>query len=361
MKNNPIIQKIKSREEAAACVKQWQNEGEKVGFTSGSFDLLHLGHIEYLEEASRHCDRLVVAINSDLSVRAYKGPKRPICDERSRLHVIASLSSVDLVFLFDETNNNTNVKVLRPDLYIKAGDYNKSRMTSAGVVESQGGKVLIVPFATGYSSSGIIEKILEVYGDEQPKSAPELHYERAPAIFIDRDGTINEEFDYIDDPKLFELIPGAMEAIHSLGSAGYRIVIVTNQPGIGFGYYSKQDFFRVNKKMLEAASAAGVVVHKIYYCPHTKAENCNCRKPLPHFANRAKEELNIDLSRSFMIGDRGGDIMFGKNSGMRTVLVRTGAGSDTESSDVKPDYVVDNIKEAARLILSLSPSRDALY
>ncbi|NMC64450.1 MAG: HAD-IIIA family hydrolase, partial [SAR324 cluster bacterium] len=255
MKNSPLIQKIKSREEASACVKQWQNKGEKVGFTSGSFDLLHLGHVEYLEEASRHCDRLVVAINSDASVRAYKGPKRPICDERSRLHVIASLSSVDLVFLFDETNNNTNVKVLRPDLYIKAGDYTKSRMTSADIVESQGGKVLIVPFATGYSSSGIIERILEVYGDEQPKSAPKLHYKKAPAIFIDRDGTINEEFDYIDDPKLFKLIPGAMEAIYSLESAGYRIVIVTNQPGIGFGYYSKQDFFRVNKKMLEAASA----------------------------------------------------------------------------------------------------------
>jgi len=199
---------------------------------------------------------------------------------------------------------------------------------------------------------------LDVFSDEQPRSGPEPRYDRAPAIFLDRDGTINEELDYIDDPKLFELIPGAMEAIHSLGSAGYRIVIVTNQPGIGFGYYSKQDFFRVNKKMLKAASDAGVVVHKIYYCPHTKADNCNCRKPSPYFAFRAKEELNIDLTRSFMIGDTSGDIMFGKKSGMRTILVRTGSGNDPEDSDVQPDYVVDNIKEAAQLILSLRSSED---
>ena len=143
MRTVPLVQKCTSREGACDQIREWQRAGLKVGFTSGVFDLLHAGHVDYLEEAARACDRLVIAVNSDASVRKIKGDKRPICSEQGRQQVLAALACVDLVFPFDEPNNNVNVEVLRPDLYIKAGDYNPEKLTSGGIVEAQGGKVLI--------------------------------------------------------------------------------------------------------------------------------------------------------------------------------------------------------------------------
>lgn len=351
MKTNGSAEKIKSRQEAEAIIRRWQKEGASVGFTSGVFDLIHAGHVEYLEEAAKNCDRLVVGINSDSSARELKGEKRPICTEKSRVQVIAGLTCVDLVFTFDERNNNKNVEVLRPDVYIKAGDYSSGTLTSGNLVESYGGRVQIVPFKKGFSSTGIIRQVLEAYMDELPEAGPKVHYEKAPAVFLDRDGTINEEVDYLENPKDIKMIPGAAEAMRQLSEAGYRVIIVTNQPGIGFGYYTARDFFRVNKEILTLAGKAGARVSRIYYCPHTQADNCSCRKPLKYFIERAAKELNLDISRSFVVGDRTGDIEFGRNAGVKTILVKTGAAGKDGLYEVQPDYTASDLSEASKIIL----------
>ena len=132
---------------------------------------------------------------------------------------------------------------------------------------------------------------------------------------------------------------------------GYRIIIVTNQPGIGIGYFPEEDFYRVNRTMLKAFSKAGIVVDKIYFCPHSKAMGCDCRKPGQALVERAKKELNIDVAHSIFIGDKTSDMETGKRAGMRTIIVGTGfAGKDGEFSG-NPDAYAQDLLDAARIVL----------
>jgi len=343
--------KISTRQELSKICEELRKQKKSIGFTSGTFDLLHPGHTQYLEEAKNNCDVLIVGVNSDSSVQEYKGPSRPICPEASRATVLAALKAVDYVFIFSEVNNNQNINALKPDLYIKAGDYTKQKLTSASLVEAYGGKVLVVNFKPGFSSSAIIDKIQALVPANEAQSMSAKPYQRAPAVFLDRDGTINEHIEYLHEIEKFQIIPGALDAMKKLKLAGYRLVIVTNQPGIGVGYFSKEDFFKVNRELLKAASKAGFNIDRIYYCPHTRADECDCRKPKPGMLLRAVTDLNVDLSKSFMVGDMSSDVKAGADAGCKTVVLKTGQGGADGLYDVKPDYVANDLAEAAELIL----------
>lgn len=102
------------------------------------------------------------------------------------------------------------------------------------------------------------------------------------------------------------------------------LIVVTNQPGIGLGYFTREDFFAVNQVMIKQAGAAGALINAIYFCPHGQAAGCRCRKPGTELIERAVKDHNIDLAKSFMVGDQTSDIQLGKNAGCKTVLVRTG-------------------------------------
>ena len=339
--------KIVTREELVRLREELRSAGKRVGFTSGVFDIVHPGHVEYLEQARAQVDVLLVGLNSDSSVKANKGETRPIVPQRARAEVIAGMQAVDYVFIFSERNNNLNIELIKPDVYLKAGDYSPDQLTSKKIVESYGGEVKLVPFRAGLSTTEIIEKISLM---AQSEEGQQIVYEQRPAIFVDRDGTINEHVEYLSDPKLFREIPGGLAALARLRGLGYRIIVVTNQPGIGLGYFSREDLFAVNREMLKQASQAGCAIDKIYFCSHSKADNCECRKPSPYFLKRAEQELNIDLSKSFMIGDMSPDIQFGKNGGCRTVLVKTGRGGEDGICQVAPDYEAPNLAEAAAWI-----------
>lgn len=346
-------QKIGSREEVVAACADARKKKLIIGFTSGVFDLLHAGHVDYLAQARAQCDMLIVGLNSDSSVRKNKGEHRPIVPEQERAKVLAGLESVSAIFVFDDANNNRNIELLRPDIYFKAGDYAKEKLSSAPIVEGYGGKVVLVPMQQGLSSSAIIGQVLTRYShtftDDVKVAAPE----RRPAIFLDRDGTINEHIDYLHEPAKFALIPGVLEAMKRLSEKGYRLVVTTNQPGIGLGYFSKEDLFRVNSVMLKQAHKAGIKIDKIYYCPHSEAENCLCRKPHPGMVERAVRELNIDLAHSFVVGDMTVDVMLAKNAGCRSVLVQTGVGGKDGKYDATPHHVAKDLGAAAEFILTL--------
>ena len=119
--------------------------GRRIGFTCGSFDLLHAGHAQYLEKARASCDRLLVAVNSDASVRRYKSPLRPINPEGERMYVVAALAAVDAVTILDDDRPLSLLLRWKPDLYIKGGDYQSSSLRSAAAVEEYGGRVLLIP------------------------------------------------------------------------------------------------------------------------------------------------------------------------------------------------------------------------
>lgn len=180
------------------------------------------------------------------------------------------------------------------------------------------------------------------------------------AVFLDRDGTINEERDYLWRIEEFSFIDGAVEAIRLLKGAGYLVVVVTNQSGIGRGFYDENDLESLHGHMQAELEREGAGVDACYYCPHhphhgvgSYAIECNCRKPLPGMLLQAAAELDIDLTASWMIGDKKADMDAGMAAGCRTILVRTGYGAAAAADIPCGVPVVDDLLAAARLIASL--------
>lgn len=151
-------EKVLSFESLRARVAAWRSAGEKIAFTNGCFDLLHIGHITLLEDARREADRLIVAINSDSSVRGLKGPARPIVGEQERARILAALGAVDAVVVFEDPTPLRLIETLRPDVIVKGGDYNEDTVVGAKEVRSWGGRVKIVPTVEGFSTTKLIAK-----------------------------------------------------------------------------------------------------------------------------------------------------------------------------------------------------------
>ncbi|MDP1726480.1 MAG: D-glycero-beta-D-manno-heptose 1-phosphate adenylyltransferase [Bacteroidota bacterium] len=142
-------------------VDLWNAQGKKIVFTNGCFDILHRGHVDYLAKAADLGDVLVLGLNSDASVGRLKGPNRPIQDELSRLHIIASLAFVDAVVLFDEPTPLALIELVQPDILVKGSDYKPEDIVGYDIVTAKGGSVKTIDFIEGYSSSLIIKKIKE--------------------------------------------------------------------------------------------------------------------------------------------------------------------------------------------------------
>lgn len=154
-----IASKIIVREIAQAQCRVWRESGQHIIFTNGCFDILHKGHIQYLESARALGDRLVVGLNSDASTRRLKGNTRPINHEDSRAYLVASLSVVDLVVVFEEDTPLNLITSLEPDTLVKGGDYVEDDVIGGNFVKAHGGHVVIIPYVEGYSTTAIEEKI----------------------------------------------------------------------------------------------------------------------------------------------------------------------------------------------------------
>lgn len=176
------------------------------------------------------------------------------------------------------------------------------------------------------------------------------------AVFLDRDGTIIEERNYLADPAQVELFPGASRALKQAQNHGFLLFIVTNQSGIGRGYYTVSDMHRVNQRLLEILGADQVRIEKIYFAPEAPDQPSRGRKPSPQFLFDARDEFSVDLSRSYVIGDKLIDLECGWNAGVRMpVLVRTGYGAEMErklGTSVKKAVVCDDVDAAVNWILS---------
>lgn len=154
-----IENKIKKADELKSILLKLKEKRKKIVFTNGCFDLIHYGHVKYLEDAKKNGDILVVAVNSDKSVKKIKGDKRPIVNQESRIRVIASLESVDYAVLFDEETPYELIKFLLPDILVKGGDWTKEKIAGSDVVARSGGEVKTIPFIDGFSSTSLIDKI----------------------------------------------------------------------------------------------------------------------------------------------------------------------------------------------------------
>ncbi|MBD3259013.1 D-glycero-beta-D-manno-heptose 1,7-bisphosphate 7-phosphatase [Candidatus Woesearchaeota archaeon] len=178
------------------------------------------------------------------------------------------------------------------------------------------------------------------------------------AVFLDRDGTINVDTGYLHKKKDFELIPGVIEALAELSKTDFKIIIITSQSGIGRGYFTEEDYYNLTEYMLSLMREKGIKIDGMYFCPHhpEKAVGkykivCDCRKPKIGMIECAAAEHDIDLSQSYVIGDKTADIEMGRRAGCKSILVKTGKAGEDDEFDIAPYYVGKTLKEAIEKIL----------
>jgi len=174
------------------------------------------------------------------------------------------------------------------------------------------------------------------------------------AIFYDRDGTLNNDGGYVHKVEDFKLICGVIDALKLLKD-DFKFFIVTNQSGIGRSYFTMDDVNKFNDVMLEEFAKNGIKIEKIYICPHTPEDNCDCRKPSVKFLKEAEKEFDIDIKNSWTIGDHSWDVKMGVNAGCNSIYVLTGHGrkeiGDLEKKGIKPSFIAENLYEAAKIIM----------
>lgn len=335
-----LMDKICAREELPARIAALPHP---IVFTNGVFDVLHRGHVNYLHRAAALGGSLIVAVNSDASARLLgKGPDRPLNRAEDRAVVLAGLASVALVTFFDERTPVELIKEVRPDLYVKGGDYDMETLEETRVVRSWGGDALAIPFVDGYSTTSLVKRIR---AGSSHSAAPRK------AAFLDRDGVINLDRAYVHRWDEFEFVPGAIDAMRRLKEAGYALVVVTNQSGIARGYYTDEQYQALTAAMREALADAGAAVEAVYHCPHHPkgsvaelAIDCDCRKPAPGMILRAAKELNLSLSDSILVGDKPSDIEAARTAGVGKAYIvqsdnaestRDLAGADAAYADLQ--------------------------
>ncbi|MFC1496774.1 D-glycero-beta-D-manno-heptose-7-phosphate kinase [Candidatus Margulisiibacteriota bacterium] len=159
LENEPLGRKIKARSEITKIIKRLKIQGKKIVFTNGCFDILHLGHVRYLREAKKLGDALIVGLNSDSSVRKLKGNKRPLVTEMERAEVVASLECVDYISIFSELRPDNLIRIVKPNIHVKGGDYKFTDLPEAALIRSLGGKIVIIPPVKGRSTTNIVDKI----------------------------------------------------------------------------------------------------------------------------------------------------------------------------------------------------------
>jgi len=181
------------------------------------------------------------------------------------------------------------------------------------------------------------------------------------AVFLDRDGTINQDVSYLSEPTRLRLLPGAAEAIRRLRAHGFLVIIVTNQSGVARGLFTEADLRRIHKRLQEELAVHGATVDAIYYCPHHPEAGmppyraaCSCRKPATGLLEQAAKDFNVDLPRSCVVGDKASDVIMGRRAGCRTVRIvhdAHSAGGEDLPVEMEPDFIAPDLLAAVTWIL----------
>ena len=191
------------------------------------------------------------------------------------------------------------------------------------------------------------------------------------AVFIDRDGTISEEVGYVNHPSRYRVFPYAAEAVRRLNQSGWLAILVTNQAGVARGYFTEEMIGAVHRILVEELERGGAYLDAIYYCPHHPSVgappyrlDCDCRKPKPGLIRRAAAEFDIDLARSWMVGDRYGDMEMARNAGLRSAFVLSGYGRgeweyQREQWKYEPDTIAEDLLHAVRAIIEMTREEEA--
>jgi mannose-1-phosphate guanylyltransferase / phosphomannomutase len=210
---------------------------------------------------------------------------------------------------------------------------------------------------------GTLERLRRVRKDYQIGKIAKMNLKnKRKAVFLDRDGVINKEIDQLSKIEYFKIYSFVAKAIKKINESDYLIILITNQPMIAKGFIKEKELEMIHKKLETELGRQGAKIDAIYYCPHHPEKGfkgeikkfkikCNCRKPEIGMLIQAKKDFNIDLKKSFLIGDKTSDILAGKKAGCQTILVKTGYAGKDKRHSVKPDFIADNLFQAVKKIL----------
>ncbi|MDW8002910.1 MAG: HAD-IIIA family hydrolase [Deltaproteobacteria bacterium] len=329
--------KIKTPTEIVKIADRLKRQGKTIVTFNGSFDVLHIGHVRSFQEAKKRGDVLIVLLNSDKSIRMYKGPNRPIIPEDIRAEIISAIEGVDYVTIFDEINPIAILDRIKPHVHCNGSDWGRNCIERQ-VVEKNGGRIHILKWHRDFSTTRLINRIVDAHMQGVNR-----------AVFLDRDGTINENGKgYIHRIEEFKFLPGAIEGLQMLSQTEYKIIIVTNQSGIGRGFYSENDFSHLNNWFVGILKDNGIRVDKVYYCPHAPDEGCLCRKPGIGMLLRAAQEFALSLSQSWVIGDDPRDIVMARTANVRSIKI---GAKMPRKFKLEPNFYASNLKDAVEIIL----------
>jgi len=311
--------------------------------TNGVFDVIHRGHVSYLQRAAELGASLLVAVNTDQSARMLgKGPDRPLNSELNRAYVLAGLASVDMVTFFSTRSPVELIQKIKPEIYVKGGDYDMETLEETRVVRSWGGKSLAIPFVDGFSTTALVQRI------------------RSPlrkAAFLERDGVINKDKGYVSRWEDFEFVPGVIEGMQLLQMSGYTLVVVTNQSGLARGYYTEEQYQALTRQMLGALSQKGIDVAGVYHCPHHPegliskiSISCDCRKPGPGLIVQAARELNLSIQDSLLVGDKPIDIQAGRAAGVAKAYTVASYKTDSTVEEAQADGHFNDLLSCAQYL-----------
>lgn len=177
-----------------------------------------------------------------------------------------------------------------------------------------------------------------------------MKYSKKKAIFLDRDGTICEEANYLSRAEDLRLFPFAANAVKLLNDNGFLVILITNQSGIARGFFDENALREIHEKLESELEKSGAKLDAVYFCPHKPADNCACRKPKTKMIEQAARDFSIDTENSWMIGDKAIDIETGRAANTKTALVLTGYGRE-ENPNCKPDLIAENLLEAVKRII----------
>ena len=181
-----------------------------------------------------------------------------------------------------------------------------------------------------------------------------INEKRQKAVFLDRDGTICEDVNYLSRPEDLRLFPFTAEAVKLLNDKGFLVILITNQSGIARGFFDEKVLHQIHAKLKEELTKSNAKLDAIYFCPHSSSDNCDCRKPKTGMIEMAKQDFSLSLENSWIIGDKAIDVETGFNAQIKTALVLTGYGqTEAEKLKKKPDLTAENLLQIVKMLILL--------
>lgn len=303
----------------------------QIGTINGTFDLLHKGHIDAINYANNNCEKLFILVNSDYSVSLYKGPSRPKENEKIRYINIQNAFPEACIIIFDELNPLHLLTEIKPNIHFMGPDWGIKTLEQE-LVESNGGKIKYIKKNFDISTSQILKKKdnLDVINR---------------AIFLDRDGTIIIDKNYLSDPEEIEFFPQTVNTLIKLSELNYRFFIVSNQSMVGRKITTKKEAIAINNEVVRKLKLLGVDIQESYLDFSHPDKPSNERKPNVKFLIDAASKYKLALKECWTIGDKESDIIFGKRGNTKTIQIK---GSYIASRF--SDYKVDQIGEVYEII-----------